>query len=193
MLGRRGYALESFMARVCREAGGRVRTNLLVRDVDVPAPNASDGRRLEAVVDCLPVRGGPRWPSTPPAMARQDGEPTRTVAWLSGGTEEERTHIPRTPWPASTGATCGRCSGSWRSLVRGDQRVCERTGTPRIASDEENVPNKRGACGGEACWLAQRPVQSPLLCSTCSVATAGMGTHLTRTRWTETTAMRDWG
>ena len=58
MLGRRGYALESIMARICREAGGRVRTNLMIRDMDVPPPNALDGRRLEVVVDGLPVRGG---------------------------------------------------------------------------------------------------------------------------------------
>ena len=50
MLGRRGYALESIMARICREAGGRVRTNMLVRDMDVQAPLAgrqspSGGRR----------------------------------------------------------------------------------------------------------------------------------------------------
>ena len=43
------------------------------------------------------------------------------------------------------------------------------------------MPNKRGACYGVACWLAQRPVQLPLLWSTCSIATAVMGPHLTRT------------
>ena len=53
MLGRRGYALESIMARICMEAGGRVRTNLMIRDMDVPAPNVLDGRRLEVVVDGL--------------------------------------------------------------------------------------------------------------------------------------------
>ena len=34
VLGRRGFALESAAARVCREAGGRVMTNILVRDMD---------------------------------------------------------------------------------------------------------------------------------------------------------------
>ena len=57
MLGRRRFALESIMARICGEAGGRVRTNVMVRDIDVPAPN-THGRRLEVVVDGLPVRGG---------------------------------------------------------------------------------------------------------------------------------------
>ena len=52
-LGRRGVALESVVARICREAGGRVSTNVLLRDLDLHAPIAADGRRLEvAVVGC---------------------------------------------------------------------------------------------------------------------------------------------
>ena len=45
-------------ARICREAGGRVRTNAFVRDLDVPDANPGDGRRLEVVVDGLPLFGG---------------------------------------------------------------------------------------------------------------------------------------
>ena len=40
----------------CREAGFRVATNLLVRDLLLVPPN--DGRRLKVVVDGLPVYGG---------------------------------------------------------------------------------------------------------------------------------------
>ena len=57
VLGRRGFALESVAARICREAGGRVRTNMLVRDMDLDVPIA-DARRLEVVVDGLPLQGG---------------------------------------------------------------------------------------------------------------------------------------
>ena len=57
VLGRRGFALESAAARICREAGGRVTTNVFVRDLDVAVPNALDGRRLE-VADGLPLFGG---------------------------------------------------------------------------------------------------------------------------------------
>ena len=35
VLGRRGFAVESAAARICREGGGRVRTNVLVRDLDL--------------------------------------------------------------------------------------------------------------------------------------------------------------
>ena len=58
MLGRRGYALGSTMARICREAGGRVRTNMVVRDMDVPAPLAGDSRRLEVLLGCQSVVAG---------------------------------------------------------------------------------------------------------------------------------------
>ena len=56
VLGRRGFALES--AWVCREAGARVTTNVLVRDLDLGAPKATGARRLEVVADGLPLFGG---------------------------------------------------------------------------------------------------------------------------------------
>ena len=52
VLGRRGFLLESAAARVCREAGARVRTNVMVRDMDlVPAA-------AEVVADGLPLYRG---------------------------------------------------------------------------------------------------------------------------------------
>ena len=57
-LGRRGFALESAAARVCKQAGARVTTNVMVSDLDLPALNATDSRRLEVVVDGLPLFGG---------------------------------------------------------------------------------------------------------------------------------------
>ena len=58
LLGRRGFAVESAAARVCREAGGRVAVNVMVRDMDLALPNAHDTRRLEVFVDGLPLYGG---------------------------------------------------------------------------------------------------------------------------------------
>ena len=57
-MGRRGFALESAAARVDEEAGGRVVTNMFVRDMDLGVPVAGDNRRLEVVVDSLPLHGG---------------------------------------------------------------------------------------------------------------------------------------
>ena len=58
VLGRRGFPLESAAARICREVGGRVRTNVLVRDLDLHAINNLDSRRLEVVVDGLSLFRG---------------------------------------------------------------------------------------------------------------------------------------
>ena len=55
VLGRRRWVLENVAARVCREAGDRVRSNLAVRDMDLGAFNQLDGRRLEILVDGLLV------------------------------------------------------------------------------------------------------------------------------------------
>ena len=45
----RGYALESAAARVCREAGARVSTNVMIRDTDLLPADRPDTRRLEVV------------------------------------------------------------------------------------------------------------------------------------------------
>ena len=46
VLGKRGFALESVTARVCREAGGRVTTNVLVGDLDLEVPDRVGGAQL---------------------------------------------------------------------------------------------------------------------------------------------------
>ena len=58
MLRIRGYAVESAATRVCREAGARVTTNVMIRDMDLAAPEAWEGRRIEIVADGLPLFGG---------------------------------------------------------------------------------------------------------------------------------------
>ena len=85
-LGRRGFALESGAARVCKEAGGRVTTNVMVRDLDLPVPNAADGRRLEVVVDGLPLFGGSQLAvdTTLVCALRSDGTPHRGAAEADG-------------------------------------------------------------------------------------------------------------
>ena len=50
--------MESVAARICREVGGRVATNVFVRDLDLDVHNAGDARRLEVVADLLPLFGG---------------------------------------------------------------------------------------------------------------------------------------
>ena len=85
-LGRRGFPLESAIARICREAGGRVVTNMLVRDMDLGVPAAGDSRRLEVVVDGLPLFGGVQLAidTTLVSSVRGDGEPRRGAADTDG-------------------------------------------------------------------------------------------------------------
>ena len=77
VLGRRGFALESAAARVCREAGGRVSVNVAVRDLDIGVPNEADARRLEVVVDGLPLFHGAQLgvDTTLVSVLRRDGTP----------------------------------------------------------------------------------------------------------------------
>ena len=55
VLGTRGLPLENAATRTCREGGGRVRTDGLVRDMDIDAFNLFDTRRLEVVVAPIAV------------------------------------------------------------------------------------------------------------------------------------------
>ena len=58
VLAGRGWALENVVVRICREAGGRVTTNVLVGNLDLIGPNVEDTRRVEVVADGLPLCGG---------------------------------------------------------------------------------------------------------------------------------------
>ena len=50
--------MERAVARIRREAGGRVSTNVLVADLNVPGINFNDGRKIEVIVEGLPLYQG---------------------------------------------------------------------------------------------------------------------------------------
>ena len=50
--------MESAGVRICREAGVRVVANAMLREFDLAVPNPRDQRRLEILVDGLPLFGG---------------------------------------------------------------------------------------------------------------------------------------
>ena len=76
-LGRRGFAVESAGVRICREAGGRVVADAMLREFDLAAPNPRDQRRLEILVDGLPLFGGAQLAvdATPVFPLHCDGSP----------------------------------------------------------------------------------------------------------------------
>ena len=84
VLGRRGCALESAAARVCREAGAMVTTNVLVRDLDLLPMDHVDARRLEVVADGLPLGAQVAVDTTLVSPLRRDGTPHAQCAREDG-------------------------------------------------------------------------------------------------------------
>ena len=50
--------METAAARICREAGGRLRTNVFLRELDLGVGGVLDNKRLEIVIDGLPLFNG---------------------------------------------------------------------------------------------------------------------------------------
>ena len=114
VLGKRGCSLESVTARICREAGGTVATNVMVRDLDLAAFAGADGRRSE--VDGLPLFGGSQLAvdALVSALHANSGSERRRSGGRSRshhGTPEEGT-VPARGW--------SRWPGSGRKMVSGD-------------------------------------------------------------------------
>ena len=113
VLGRRGFALETAAARVCREAGGRVMTNMFVRELDLaPGVNTTDGRFLE-VVDSLSLFQGAQLAiaTTLVSALRADGTPRPRAATTSGAALDDARTREETTCPELVS------EGSWAKLV----------------------------------------------------------------------------
>ena len=171
VLGRRGWALESAAARVCREGGARVRTNVFVRDMDLAQHDHADGRRLEVVADGPLLFGGsqlatPQWchlctqtevpgEVQPPKMGKPwrrpaDAKSARTLSLLEKGAGRvlscwrQRLEVvgPMKPQISFVNSLGPRCVNS--------PRTCSAT------------VEERGSGDGRSCWVAQP--RSLLLC-----------------------------
>ena len=106
VLGRRGFALESAAARVCREAGGRVSLNVRVGDLDLPPRGAVDQRRLEVVVDGLPLFHGAQLAidTTMVSPVRGDGRPGPQCARVDGAALARARRRKEATYPELSGA-----------------------------------------------------------------------------------------
>ena len=76
VLAGRGFALEAAAARICREAGARVVSNCMVRDLNLDVP-PGDARLLEVVANNLPLWNGAQLAidTTFVSSLRSDGSP----------------------------------------------------------------------------------------------------------------------
>ena len=93
------------MARICREAGARVRTNVMVRDLDLGAFKHLDGRRLEIIADGLPLWRGAQLAidTTLVSHIRADGTATRHAAHRDGVALEEARKTKERKYPELVG------------------------------------------------------------------------------------------
>ena len=89
-----------------REAGGRVTTNILVRNLDLDVEDPGDARRLEVVVVGLPLHGGSQLAVDTTLVSPLPG---RRVRESRGWQTTKGTTISRTGRTACSSATC--CAG----------------------------------------------------------------------------------
>ena len=193
VLGRRGFALESAAARVCREPGGRVSVNVAVRDLDIGLPNEADARRLEVVVDGLPLFHGASLGWTPLSCLCCAGTGHLTLGvqtkmeqlWQLLAAARKRAILN---WLVNTGAP-----GWWSSPAKlvgvGQRSVANFSACwPRLrcAASQKSCgpePNKRGSSGGVPFLLAPPHVRVPCLSSSGVVAWGQMVRHHRQMTW----------
>ena len=134
----RGAALERAAARVCRDAGARVATNVMLRDMNVEVPPA-DGRRIEVLATTF---------VSPIARDGMSGVPL-TERWgrrRGGRCEEAAGELPRTrEWPAMQtvmGLAVGGRFGAEGALPPLD-RLTRRHGTASLGLLPARAPHGR--------------------------------------------------
>ena len=123
-LGRRGFPLEN--ADLSRGRWKRVRTNIYVRDMDLGVVNQFDTRRLEVVVDGLPLFQGAQLAvnTTLVCPLTREGAAKPRSAVVSGVclrvARRRKEALPRVGWRRRQGSFgCARRRG-WRTLLRGN-------------------------------------------------------------------------
>ena len=169
VLGRRGFPLESAAARVCREVGARVRTNVVVRDLDLWPPH----RRLEVVADGLPLHGGAQLAIDTTALthdgtARPGADPHDGVALTEARRRKERTcpELSGEGGRARLVVLAAEVGGRWSDEAR--------TFLGSLARGESQVPlsccgtvfEQRGSTGGDVSSHALLLAVSLCPCST---------------------------
>ena len=155
ILGKRGFPLENAAARVCREAGTRIQTNVMVREMDL-VPNVDNRRSSPTDFRCLVE------PSSPQVSAlRRDG------------TSRPQNSIDGMTLAAARRNKARTCGGDGRArLIVLPAEVGGRRPEEAVKFLVPLPPPRQGllqccfsrACVllgsiiGEVCWHAQQPV-----------------------------------
>ena len=85
----RAHPVENVVAQICREAGARVRQNVLLRDLNVSV-SSRDERRIEVIASGLPVLGGAQLAVdvTLRSVLSRDGAHRPNADWKDGACAE---------------------------------------------------------------------------------------------------------
>ena len=121
ILGRRGFPLETAAARICREAGARVRTNVFVRDLDLGVVGVLDGRRLEVVADGLPLFNAAQLviDTTLVSPIHRDGTPRPRTHDVNGVALQHARRNKEATYPELVGRGAERGLSCWQERLGG--------------------------------------------------------------------------
>ena len=105
VLGWRGFPLESWAERICREAGTRVSVNVRVQDLGLHQGPRADNHRLEVVADGLPLFHGAQLAVDTAVVStlRADGAPRRQCAERDGAALDQARRTRERTYPELTG------------------------------------------------------------------------------------------
>ena len=96
-------------AVICCEGGARVTTNVMVRDMDLAAPNPGDARRSEIVADGLPLFGGAQLAIVTTLFSSLHCDGTARP----GTADTDGAHVSGVGWLPRKGQTGGFSRGKW--------------------------------------------------------------------------------
>ncbi len=105
---KRAPAVERVVAQICREAGARVRTDVMLRDLNLAAL-ATDERRIEVIASGLPVYGGAQLAIdvTLRSALGRGGEPRPQTHWRDGAAAEDARADKEAKYPEiASGSRC---------------------------------------------------------------------------------------
>ena len=176
VLGARRAPLEWAAARVCREAGARVASNVMIRDMNLDSP-ATDARRIEVLANGLPLWQGAQAAvdTTLVSPLTRDGAPRPGAHRMAGSAVAAAANRKRRETYPEL-AVARRCKLVVVGIEVGGRFGAEAAAFLRklaVARAREVPPAcvqphaKPLSTGGWACWPPPRSGHWPTLCWNC--------------------------
>ena len=167
VLRRRGFAVESAVEQICREAGARVSTNVMIRDFDIAGSNTY-ARRLEVVAEGLSIFGGVQLAldATLVSTHHGDGTPLRNSDKMDGVALQLARRRKEARYPELSGSDgrarlvviAGEVGGRWSRETQAFLQClahCKAQSAPRILWTSAEAAWYRRWCGLLACSAAK--------------------------------------